>query len=148
MTEKFEQEALDKFGKAFIRKARDLTILEEFRRIEGEGKGVISKKIYDNLKDFSSEQRLAIKKLVVDAIDGALDNFLWLLEESDEFELVAYHEDKTLPLKNISDGLSVDYWNFVDYFSKYKMLEDILDSKEDEVDIFLKKVDAQKSDAS
>ncbi|HQS85015.1 MAG TPA: hypothetical protein PLY23_09020 [Alphaproteobacteria bacterium] len=114
MTEKFEQEALDKFGKAFIRKARDLTILEEFRRIEGEGKGVISKKIYENLKDFSSEQRLAIKKLVVDAIDGALDNFLWLLEESDEFELVAYHEDKTLPLKNISDGLSVDYWNFVD----------------------------------
>jgi len=100
------------------------------------------------LIDFSPSQKNIIKIPLVNAMDGVFDNFLWLLEEAEDLELVAHQDGKTLPLKNVSDGLPVDCWNLVDYFSEYKMLEDILDSNDTGLDSFLKKRKLDKSEES
>ena len=148
MTERFEKDALKEFGKALMQRARDQSIEEQFIVIDGLSKAPSNQLLHEELKDFSGKQFLVLRKMVVLSVDRALDNFLWLLEDREDFEMVSYYKDKILSLKNISDGLSVDYWNFVDYFSEYKMLEDILDSTDTGPDAFLKKREPEKSEES
>lgn len=119
-----EKNLLNKFGSLFIKYGRDRTIKESIDILEGRSKDRISKIISENLQSLSGEQRAAVEDFLIDAVDGALDNFLWMIEQSEEFDLVAYNDKGTYSLDQISDGLSVDYWNFVDEFSKFKRLDD------------------------
>lgn len=119
-----ERNLLNNFGSLFIKYGRDRTVKESIDILEGKSKDRISKVISKNLQNLSVEQRAAVENFLIDAVDGALDNFLWMIEQSEEFDLIAYDDKGIYSLDQISDGLSVDYWNFVDEFSKFKRLDD------------------------
>jgi len=121
--EDHKMEALEDFGKKFVQKSRDFTIQEELKIIEGSAKSPTSIKLHEKLNGFSPEQIETVKDIIIDTVDGALNNFLWLLEQEDQIDLVSFQDGKSVSLKEISDGLSVDYWNFVDKFSKYKRID-------------------------
>ncbi len=85
-------------------------------------KGPISLDIARRLETLSSEEKEAVEDFVIDTVDGALNDFLWMMEQHEEFDLVGFHESESCSLRDISDGLSVDYWNFVEEHSQYKQL--------------------------
>lgn len=117
-----KQEIFDCFGKRLIETARDLTITEEFRVIEGTAAAPSSRELSQRLQSLDSEHLDAIKELIIDTVDGALNNFLWVIEQ-ENISLIAVNQDSpgnNLDLKDFSDGLCGDYWNFVDKFSSYK----------------------------
>lgn len=116
-----ENEILDGFGKLLISKVRDRSIDEALLTLRGEAKDVISISMYDNLKSILPDHLDSITDIVIDTVDAALNNFLWMIEEED-IDIVSNENKTVYSLKNISDGLSVDYWNFVDQFSKHKRL--------------------------
>jgi hypothetical protein len=118
-----KSEILGAFGKILIEKARDHTIQEEVRILEGTAQSPTSIRLHERLKNFTTEQIEIIKDLMIDAIDGTLNNFLWLLEQENQIDLVAKVDDKQISLTDLSDGLSVEYWNFVDEFSQYKRVD-------------------------
>jgi hypothetical protein len=117
------QKFLDWFGERLIKASRDLTIAQELKILDGSAKAPESKKLHEKLKDFSPEQIATIRKIIIDSVDGALNNFLWMIEQEDEIDLVFYQDNKACSLKEASDGLSVDYWNFVDAFSVYERID-------------------------
>ncbi|HUX80203.1 MAG TPA: hypothetical protein VMW10_10750 [Alphaproteobacteria bacterium] len=114
---------LNNFGEKLIESARDKTIRESIKTIKGEIKDKISLQIAEKLKGIESQEMEAIENLIIDSIDGALNNFLWMIERDDIYDLVADMDSKKFSLKKLSDGLSVDYWNFVDDFSHYKRVD-------------------------
>ena len=117
------KEILNDFGKKVIDSVRDQTINQAFRTIQGQIQDNSSKAIAERLANLSNIQEEAIRDLVIDTIDGALNNFLWLLEQEEQIDLISYQDSRPVSLKKVSDGLSVDYWNFVDDFSKYKRVD-------------------------
>ncbi len=123
MIENIQKKLLYSFGAELISFVRDKTINQSLKTIKGEIKDKISLKIADDLKDISDQQTKALEDLIIDSIDSALNNFLWMIEQSDRFDIVAQQDEKIYSLKDSSDGLSVDYWNFVDEFSNIKRLD-------------------------
>jgi hypothetical protein len=122
MNNNLKHELLNKFGKALIDSVRDRTIEESFRTLKGEIKDKASTNVAKCLSDLTPIQSIAVKDTIIDSIDGALNNFLWMLEQNEAFDLVAGERGNIYSQKEVSDGLSVDYWNFVDDFSKFKRL--------------------------
>lgn len=119
-----EREMLWLFGKTLIETARDLSIRQEFQVLDGEAKAPLSKLIHEKIGVLSEKQVDSIKDLIIDAIDTGLNNFLWIIEQSEDFDLVCYKNGETLSLRDLSDGLCGDYDSFVSMFSKYKNLHD------------------------
>jgi hypothetical protein len=117
-----KKDILIKFGDSLIKFVRDRTINEEIKTLKGDIKDQSSLKIYEKLSGLSTGEINAIEELIIDAIDGTLNNFLWMIEQANDFDLVACKSCQFYSLKEISDGLSVDYWNFVDSYSKYRRL--------------------------
>lgn len=120
-----KQELFDYFGKRIIETARDLTIHEELKIVEGTALAPLSKRLSKQLHGIDPKYLEAIKELIIDTVDGALNNFLWVIEQED-FSLVTINQDdpnNNFDLKGFSDGLCGDYWNFVDDFSTYKRLD-------------------------
>ncbi|ARN84930.1 hypothetical protein [Candidatus Nucleicultrix amoebiphila] len=126
MAKDTELRALYIFGQILMKHVRDLTIREEYNIIAGITKAPVNIELYKKLKLIPDDQKETLKNLVVDAVDGALNNFLWLIEQSDDFDLVAYKNKETFSLKGISDGLCGDYWNFVEEFSEYTTAAEML----------------------
>lgn len=123
MKRKEEFNLLYLFGENLIKSARDKTIEESIKTINGQIKDKMSLSISEKLKEISQEEKEVLEDLIIDSIDGALNNFLWMIEQHEEFDLIAYENNKNISLRETSDGLSVDYWNFVDEFSQYKRLD-------------------------
>lgn len=115
-----DKEMLWEFGKVFMKTARDLSITQEFKVVEGEAKAPSSIKLHERIGVLKPQQSEAIKDVIVDAVDHALNNFLWVIEQHEEFDLVCYKDGRAISLRDLSDGLCGDYWNFVDMFSKFK----------------------------
>lgn len=126
MTKNTNAEILETFGKILMH-ARDYTIKEENEIIEGNAKGNLNFELQKKLESLSNDQKEGVRALVIDSIDGAINNFLWMIEQnSDEFDLIAYKDKKVISLQEISDGLCGDYWNFVDHYSHYQRLEELI----------------------
>ncbi len=117
------EELLNLFGLKLIYTSRDKTIKEAFNTLKGNIKDKYSLKLAKKLKDAPPKELEAIKEIIIDSVDGALNNFLWFLDENDIFDISCTKNNQTILLKETSDGLSVDYWNFVDEFSKYKRVD-------------------------
>lgn len=128
--EKDKLEIIYDFGKEVIVKARDMTIHEDFSILEGTAKPPIYQDMFKRIKElsFSEEQKEFIKALVVNSIDGAINNFLWMMEEhNDKYAFVAKCNDNTqFDIEQESDGLCMGQWEFTDCYSEYNMIEEIL----------------------
>jgi len=120
MKKNMQQELLNLFGAALMEEVRDDMVDSKLRAIKGEMKSKISISIAQRLKELSAEQLSAVEDLIITSVDGALNNFLWMIEQHEEFDLVAIKDGQTYSLRDASDGLSVDYWNFVESYSNYK----------------------------
>ncbi len=118
------------FGKEVIIQARDITIREDFEIVDGTSKAPSDIALHNELGTLSDSQKNTIKKLLVNSIDGAINNLLWMMEEhNDQYAFVAKCDDGTqFDIEQESDGLCIGQYEFVDRFSKYNSILDILET--------------------
>lgn len=122
-----EKEMLASFGKEVAQFVRDESIERLLKILAGHVKAPRLVRLSDKLEQLDEHAKDLLKEVALLCIDNAIDNFLWLFEEKEEFDLIGYtdpEKDSFVSLRDASDGLSVDYWNFVDEFSKFKRLDD------------------------
>jgi hypothetical protein len=120
------------FGKDVVVKARDMTIEEDFGIVNGTSKPPSNIKLHRELSNFSDEQKNTVKKLIINSIDGAINNFLWMMEQNnDKYAFVAKCEDETeFDIEQESDGLCMGQWVFIDEYSKYNTVDEFLETGE------------------
>ena len=118
------------FGKDVIVEARDRSINEEFRIMNGASKAPEFIKIYSqfNALNFTEEQKKYIKFFIIESIDRAINNFIWMMEcNNNKFAFVAKEENNScFDIEQESDGLCIGQWEFIDRYSKYNTAEDML----------------------
>lgn len=112
---------LDEFGQLLINKVRD-ACYDEFEKIFS---GKISSKsasfLQEKIKIFDDEQLESLKFIAIDSIDSAIHHFLWMIEQSEEFDLVKYLHNKNgfVSLKETSDGLCGELYTENGWIEKY-----------------------------
>lgn len=118
------------FGKDVIIQARDMTIREDFEIVDGISKAPSDIALHNELRTLSDAQKHTIKKLLINSIDGAINNLLWMMEEhNDRYAFVAKCDNGTqFDIDQESDGLCVGQYEFVDRFSKYNDILNILET--------------------
>lgn len=130
MTDKLD--IIYNFGKDVIVKARDMTIQEDLSILEGTAKPPIYKNIFKKMEElsFSKEQKEFMRALIVNAVDGAMNNFIWMMEEhNDKYAFIAKDDDGGgFDIEQESDGLCMGQWEFIDCYSKYNIIDDILET--------------------
>lgn len=116
------KEILNDFGKSLISKVRDGAYEDLLITIDGGFKSESTKKLSKDLSLFSPEQLEIVKKIVLSSIDDTLHHFLWKIEQSDKFDIVAKEQNETFSLKEESDGLCGELYTqegWIEQFSKY-----------------------------
>ena len=98
---------LDEFGKLLMSFVRDQVVHQLEGEINQKFKNDISKKISLIVNDQKIDCNQKITQLVPFAVDYTLHYSLWLLEDTNRFQLIYKSEDGTsVDLNSISDGLS------------------------------------------
>ena len=122
------------FGKEVIVEARDMTIESQLKVINRTTRPPFRVALYKKMLalDFSEEQKSLVTTMLIDAIDGAINNFIWMMEcNNNKFAFVAKEEDGScFDIEQESDGLCVRQWEFIDRYSKYNTAEDMLKTGE------------------
>lgn len=113
-----EKEILNQFGETFINDVRKQTVLEMNKVLSGDYKAEAIQKLYDKLNHFSEEDMEIIKEVSVTAIDNALFNVMFMFESSENFIIGAVDNEKIINFNDVSDGLSGEYYKWIDEFSK------------------------------
>lgn len=115
---------LEKFGNILITQVRDQAITQYDKTVAGKMISDISPTLSKDLSNFTEEQLLLIRKLIVGSIDSVIYNFLWMLEDNeDEIELIYSDETKKININQLSDGLSGEIFTedgWIAKYSKYK----------------------------
>ena len=106
---------LEKFGEIFMLEVRDRTIREYDKILNGTMKGIIAEQVRDTLSDFDAEQIEKIKWLIPKIVDTELHKFLYLIESSDEIDLLFHQQN----IKELSDGLSGELYTEDGWIMKY-----------------------------
>ena len=121
-----EIEALDSFGKIFTAKSRDDAYEYLLKVIDGRLKSKEDIELSEEINHLNSNQIEILKKTVLSVLDVSLHHFLWMIEQSDGFDLVAIIEGKSLSLKEISDGLCGEPHGENGWFAKYSKYQSTL----------------------
>lgn len=117
------------FGKDVIVKSRDMTIQENFEIVDGKSRAPSDIALYDEIHDLNIKQRNTIKKIIINCIDGAINNFIWMMEQNnDKYAFIAKNEENSFDLEQESDGLCVGQYEFIEQYSKYNNILDILET--------------------
>ncbi len=114
-----KKEVLNEFGKILIHEVRDTVYRHFLKVIEGEMKSPSSIKIQKNLSDISPEQLELVKDTIRSTLDSSLHYFLWMIEQEDNFDLVAIKDNNSVSLREISDGLSGELHGENGWVAKY-----------------------------
>jgi hypothetical protein len=124
------------FGKDIVVKARDMTIVEKFEIVNGGSNAPLYIRLNEKLSNFSEEQKNVVKELMITSIDGAINNFLWMMEQNnDKYAFTAKCENgEMFDIEQVSDGLCMGQWEFIDEFSKYNDIDKILETGQLEKD--------------
>lgn len=121
------EEKLDNFGSLLIKSVRDYTIHQMFALLEGRAKAPALIKLSEELKNVTAEEAKSMKKLIITSIDNAISNFLWMIEQNEEIDLLYYDKRGSSKnrdsLREMSDGLCGDYAGFIEDKSQYPSLE-------------------------
>jgi hypothetical protein len=120
-----KKDLLDNFGNACIVDVRDEAIEKYEMIVAGKLKSQQAIDQTNMLKQFSAEQLVVIRNMVVGSIDDTLHHFLWMLEQRDEeFNLlVAADDGRKENVTDISDGLSGEMYTadgWIAVYSNYK----------------------------
>jgi hypothetical protein len=125
-------DAIYEFGKEIVIKARERTIGGIEQLLNGEARDEGGKKIFKELMklNLNSESRVIIQALMIDCIDGAINNLFWDFEQSlEKYRIVTKDKNgNDFDIVTGSDGLCTGQWMFIDEFSKYKTADEILAS--------------------
>lgn len=118
------------FGKDVITEARDITIKQSLNTIDGISKAPLRIKLYSKLQGITDQQKDVIKEIIIDSIDGAINNFLWMMEENnDKYAFTAKcGNGEAFDIEQESDGLCMGQWEFIDQYSKYNTVDEILET--------------------
>jgi len=100
-----DKEILNNFGKILVKEVRDTVYRHFLKAIAGEMKSPSSIKIRENLSTLSHEQLELVKEAMLSTLDSSLHYFLWMIEQENNFDLIAINNNNFTSLKGISDGL-------------------------------------------
>lgn len=116
---------LNTLGKMLVAEVRDET-LEAFKKtLQGKYKSISAIKLKSLIDKLCIKDTDILYKIVLDVIDSSLYNTLWMIEQSDEIDLVyrnPNNPDKTTSFKEISDGLCGELYSeegWIEKYSKY-----------------------------
>lgn len=111
--------ALDLFGEVLMNRIRDEAIDDWERIFQGKMKDNESKKILDALESFNPVQVKFIIDLFPKIVDTTLHHFLWTLEQEDINVIVKLEDNKSLNIREISDGLIGELYNEDGWISRF-----------------------------
>lgn len=101
-----ENDVVFRFRKSIYEDVYKICVENLERTLNGEIKDDKSMFFYRELKDISSEKKVIISDLCKEFIADTVHYFLWMIEQSDEFDLYSINQNVAISLKSISDGLS------------------------------------------
>jgi hypothetical protein len=93
------------FRKSLFEDVYNVCIRNLNRTIKGETKSPDHIVLYNKLKHIDKEGLLAIKELCKEYIESTVHYLLWMIEQSDDLDLIVRKDDEIISLKDISDGL-------------------------------------------
>lgn len=111
-------EIVNEFGKTFIENVRSEALWQLESIIAGTMKSENAIKLHNKICAFSSEERAILKEIATDAIDRALFKVMFMFETSEDFIIGAVQEDEIFDLKDLSDGLSGEYYQWVEDYEE------------------------------
>lgn len=115
---------LAQFGKLLMEEVRDTVLEINNSTIKGERNSEENQELYKLIKNFNEPQQEIVKKFVRKSIDSTLHHFLWIIEQYEEYDLVAYEEGQTKPvsLREVSEMLCAELYGedgWITQHSKY-----------------------------
>ena len=113
---------LDKFGQFLVANLRDQSIQFTDMLIEGLWKAPDLTQLQNSVGLLSSEQKQLVRRVVIESLDHGIHDFLFALQESNDFKMGINVVVDGKNIADLSDGLhgesfSEDGWNA--RFSKY-----------------------------
>lgn len=110
---------LDFLGQTIMHKVRDVTISNIDMIINGKMKGDEAKAIREMLVDFNPKQIEILKRIIPRIVDRTLHNFLWMIEQEDDIDLLINSESGFLSAKELSDGLTGELYSDEGWIAKF-----------------------------
>src|SRR5262245_17681040 len=120
------QTPLDYFGELLMRRVRDEAIADWDMIVDGRMKDDGSKRIRSELSSraFNKEQIDMVRWLVPKIVDTTLHHLLWTLEQEESIVIGLRGDDTSAQsLREQSDGLAGDMYNWIPRFSKQRYEE-------------------------
>ena len=119
------KKALDLFGQLLINNIRDKAIFEWDMIIKGEMKDIETQKVQQVLSDLTKKEIDIISWLIPQIVDTTIHHLLWTLEQNKSIDVaVKMESESTSSIKEVSDGLTGDFYEWRMRFSKERY-EDI-----------------------
>ena len=116
-----ENKVLNEFGEIFVKRARDGAIRETNWIIDGSVKAPSLLELSKQVQLFSDEQKVTLRKFLLEAIDHALFYIMITPEQHEEYVKMTITKDgKTYNLPEISDGLGGELFGWIKQFSEYE----------------------------
>ncbi len=92
--------------------------------LDGRMKGDTAIVVRQLIKDFNPEQVAIMKRLLPGIVDQCLHHLLWTLEQVDHVKVaVETEKGQVEDLKNVSDGLAGDLYDWIPQFSRFPRLK-------------------------
>ena len=126
MEEFNKEKLLEAFGKSYVSEIRDIVFRQFIKTINNKMKSESDKKLFSVFQEITEEQNKKICDCVLSTLDSSLHHFLWMIEQSDDFDLIAKTEDGNISLKEISDGLCGELYSNEGWISKYSEYPNLL----------------------
>jgi len=115
------KEVLDRFGKLLMEQVRDESIEDWTYILDGSMKGETAEKFRPELSRLDSGTLALIERLVPEIVDTTLHYLLWTLDQEESVEIAVKTPAGKVPsLREVSDGLAGDLYDWIPRFSKQR----------------------------
>jgi hypothetical protein len=115
---------LRSFRKALFKDVYSKCLMNLQKTLNGQIKDKKSLDIFSKLKNLDTKELLATEELGKEFIADTVHYLLWMIEQSDEFDLIAREGDKIVSLKEISDGLCGELSYVLGGYDEYLPIQD------------------------
>ncbi|MGG4443728.1 epimerase [Brevibacillus fortis] len=114
------KKALDFFGEALMSKVRDEAIIHWDYVTNGKMKGEHSEQIYNQLSEFTPEQRELVQRMIPKVVNTTLHYLLWMLEQEEAIDVaVKLESEEVESIREISDGLTGELYTEDGWFERF-----------------------------
>ena len=119
---------LNNFGNTLIKDVYDNGIERYKKILSGNVKAPSLIRLHDKLeKELIINNSDTFDRFEQECLTSILHHFLWMIEQSDEFDLIAKTDEGDISLKEISDGLCGELYSDEGWISKYSAYPNLLD---------------------